>query len=188
MSLKHAIVGLLLERPMHGYELKRVLSPALSRADQMNDGVLYPLLARLQREGLVSRRVVAGARRPARHVIHSTKKCERAFIAWLESDAGESDEVAYDFLIARPFLAKYMFFDRLQPDLARRKLEGQLASARVKLDAFAAIRRGMVRRRVARHQLAILDLGITHQRQTIRWLERLVAGPRRRPRRKERHQ
>ncbi len=55
MALRHVILGLLLERPSHPYELKRRLSPGLPRERLINEGILYPLLARLEREGLVEK-------------------------------------------------------------------------------------------------------------------------------------
>ena len=57
LSLKYAILGILIEKPMHGYELKQAVSPALSRERLMNDGVLYPLLAKMEREGLGRKKV-----------------------------------------------------------------------------------------------------------------------------------
>ena len=61
--LPFVILGFLIDQPRHGYDLKRVLSPALTRDRQLNDGVLYPLLAKLMRDGHV-RRSVERAGRP----------------------------------------------------------------------------------------------------------------------------
>jgi DNA-binding PadR family transcriptional regulator len=174
MSLKPVIIGLLLERPLHGYELKRVLSPALSRERQLNDGVLYPVLARLAREGLIKKRVVPGQGRPDKHVFEPTPKGERWFLAWLAGDAGEADEVTYDFFIAQPFLAKCMFMDRLAPAEARHKIEAQRGSSKAKLDTFLEIRAGMIERNVDPWRIAILDLGIAQQTARLDWIERLL--------------
>lgn len=54
MALRHIILGLLVDRPDHAYALKHRLSPGLPRERLVNDGVLYPLLAKLQEEGLVT--------------------------------------------------------------------------------------------------------------------------------------
>ena len=54
-SLDFVVLGLLIERPAHGYALKRALTPALPRNQLVNDGILYPLLDRLERDELVRR-------------------------------------------------------------------------------------------------------------------------------------
>jgi DNA-binding PadR family transcriptional regulator len=184
MALKHAIVGFLLERPMYGYELKRALSPALSRESRVNDGVLYPILRRLERDGLVTKKVIAGEHRPDRHVLHPTKKAERWFFDWLENAGDEHDTVTYDFFIAHPFLEKCMFFHRLPLATVRAKLAAQQESGEAKLAAYEAIRRGMVLRHVDPYRIAILELGIAQHREKLRWLAALISDPPRRQRRK----
>jgi len=171
--LPFVILGFLVDEPRHGYDLKRVLSPALTRDRQLNDGVLYPLLAKLMRDGLVRRTVERqGAR--ARHVYAVTAKGRRHFRAWLATTVDEEDDVTYDFLVGHPFLAKCMFFMRLGPAERRTKLAAQRAAALAKLGEFTAIRRGMIERRVDPFRIAVLDLGIAQQREKIRWLGRLA--------------
>ena len=176
--LPFVILGFLIDEPRHGYDLKRVLSPALTRDRQLNDGVLYPLLAKLMRDGLVRRTVERrGAR--ARHVYAATAAGRRRFRAWLATAVDEDDDVTYDFLVGHPFLAKCMFFARLAPAARRAKVAAQRAAAVAKLHEFAAIRRGMVERRVDPFRVAVLDLGIAQQREKIRWLGRLARQERR---------
>ena len=62
--MKYPILGFLIDQPMHGYELKRALSPALPRERRVNDGVLYPLLQAMEAEGLISGRVERRERAP----------------------------------------------------------------------------------------------------------------------------
>jgi DNA-binding PadR family transcriptional regulator len=175
MSLKYAIIGLLLEAPAHGYELKRRLSPALASKGLVNDGVLYPLLAKLEKDGWLKGRLEIGgegaAAKRGRHVFFPTKKGERAFLAWLANDADEEDEVTYDFFLGHPFLAKCMFFERLDPATRAKKLEAQARSAQAKLEAFIRIKKGMKARAVDPWRIAILELGIAQQKQKLKWLE-----------------
>ena len=172
--MKHTILGFLVDRPMHGYALKRAMSPALPPRQRLNDGILYPLLRRMEDEGLVRKKVerTSGARE--RHVYHATAKGRRAFADWLSSAADESDEVAYDFLLGHPFLIKCLFFDKLEPEEVRTKLEHQLAECSRKLKTFHAIRDGMVARGVGSHRIAVLDLGIAQQKEKERWLKRMI--------------
>ena len=173
--MKHAILGFLVDQPMHGYALKRKLSPALPRERTMNDGVLYPLLRRMETDGLVRKQVEqAGSR--SRNVFHATAKGRREFERWLRSADDEADEATYDFLVGHPFLTKCLFFDRLDTAEVRQKLDAQLADSTHKLETFRAIREGMVARDVDPYRIAVLDLGIAQQKERVRWLKRMTSA------------
>jgi DNA-binding PadR family transcriptional regulator len=171
--LKYAVLGFLIDQPMHGYELKRALSPALPRERRVNDGVLYPLLKRMESDGLISGHVERGAGAPDRRVFHPTEHGRRAFREWLQGEAEERDEVTYDFMVGHPFLTKCLFFHDLGPARAGQKLGDQLESSEAKLVEFDRIRKGMVERGVDPYRIAVLDLGIAQQREKVRWLERM---------------
>jgi DNA-binding PadR family transcriptional regulator len=172
--MKYTVLGFLMDQPMHGYALKRALSPALPPEQRVNDGILYPLLKRMEGEGLVRKRVEAGSGARTRHVFHVTTRGQRAFEAWLAGAEDESDEVAYDFLVGHPFLAKSLFFARLEPREVRAKFERQLGDCSRKLDKFFSIREGMVARGVDSYRIAVLELGIAQQKEKQRWLKRMI--------------
>lgn len=174
--MKHAILGFLVDQPMHGYELKRKLSPALPRERRVNDGVLYPLLKRMEKERLVRKQVERAESGRSRNVFHATARGRREFDRWLRSADDEADEATYDFLVGHPFLTKCLFFDRLDADDVRQKLGAQLADSTRKLETFRAIREGMVARAVDPYRIAVLDLGIAQQKERIRWLKRMTSA------------
>ena len=171
--MKYAVLGFLIDQPMHGYELKRALSPALPRERRVNDGVLYPLLKRMEADGLVSGRVERRDGAPDRRVFHATAAGRRAFGEWLRSSIDEEDEVEYDFMLCHPFLTKSLFFHSLAASEVADKLADQLDASEAKLDDFRRIRKGMVERGVDPYRIAVLDLGIAQQREKVRWLKRL---------------
>jgi DNA-binding PadR family transcriptional regulator len=172
VDLSFAVLGFLQDRPMHGYQLKRALSPALSSSQLLNDGVLYPLLKRMERDGLITKRVERAGKAPDRNVFRPTKQGKDVFDEWLRSERSEADEVNYDFLLGHPFLAKCLFFDRLKPTEVRAKFEAQRVSSTAKLKEFERIRAGMVERGVNEFRLAVIDLGIAQQREKVNWLNR----------------
>ena len=51
--LECAILGLLAEQPLHGYELKKRLSETLGPLWGISFGSLYPALRRLERSGAI---------------------------------------------------------------------------------------------------------------------------------------
>src|SRR5436853_6523680 len=62
--LELAILGLLKEQELHGYELKKRLSAALGPFSSVSFGSLYPALARLEAAGAVKAVEANGAPRP----------------------------------------------------------------------------------------------------------------------------
>jgi DNA-binding PadR family transcriptional regulator len=171
--MRYPVLGFLTDRPMHGYELKAALSPALPRERRVNDGVLYPLLRRLETEGLIRGRREHGGGRE-RVVYRATAAGRREFAAWLATSAGEEDEVTYDFLVGHPFLTKCLFFGRLDEEQVAAKLERQLEQSRAKLAEFRRIRRGMEERGVDRYRIDVLDLGVAQQQARVRWLQQML--------------
>ena len=51
--LELAVLGLLLESPMHGYELRKRLTGLLGAFRAFSYGSLYPALRRMQADGLI---------------------------------------------------------------------------------------------------------------------------------------
>jgi DNA-binding PadR family transcriptional regulator len=174
--VKQAILGFLIDEPTHGYALKRKLSPALPRDQRMNDGVLYPLLKRMEREGLVRKQVERGESGRERNVFYVTARGREEFERWLHGHDEEADETAYDFLVGHPFLTKCLFFARLEQDEVKAKLDAQLDDSTRKLETFQSIRAGMVARGVDPYRIAVLDLGIAQQKERVRWLKRMATA------------
>ena len=159
---------------MHGYALKHALSPALPRKRLVNDGILYPLLAKMEKAGLIRKKMEPGGKAPNRYVLHPTEKGRNTFFDWLRGPAMEEDEVTYDFFVGHPFLIKCTFFKHLSRREVRAKLAAQRDRERGKLEAFERIREGMVERKVDAFRVAILDLGMAQQRDRIAWLDQLT--------------
>ena len=174
-NLREAILGLLMDRPAHAYALKKLLVPRVSRSEQINDGVLYPLLAKLASEGIICGREEVSAGKRKRTIFSVTAKGEATFLAWLESDADESDEPAYDFFMGHPLLVKVQFFSRLPPWRQAEKLAAQLRRTELKLRDYGEIRTGMVARDADAFRIALLDLSIAQQKANRKWLREQLA-------------
>src|SRR5258705_11547806 len=56
MPVKHALLALLVERDLTGYELKLRFERVLGEFWQLNSGQVYSTLERLRRAGMVARR------------------------------------------------------------------------------------------------------------------------------------
>lgn len=120
MSIRHAILGILTERPMHGYGLKRAFDDRVSPLWGLSTGQIYQTLAALERSALVVGRGERRGRRVARRVYSVTESGRREFLSWLREEPAP---------IIRPFREDLMI--RLM--MIRRETAPQLRST---VDAY----------------------------------------------------
>jgi DNA-binding PadR family transcriptional regulator len=180
--LELAILGLLKESTMHGYQLKKRLADTLGSFWQVSYGSLYPALKRLQREGAVEMVFPKDQAGRRKNVYRITEQGEQLFAELLEQ-AGKDASGDSDFSV------RLAFFKYLKPEtrvrvLERRRafLEGRGSSLRESLRTY--------RERVDGYTLSLMNHQLAATETDIRWLddmiqaERRQASPRRpRPRR-----
>jgi DNA-binding PadR family transcriptional regulator len=110
-----AILGLLKERPMHGYQLNRELGDQLGGLWKVSYGSLYPSLRRLERHGAISSEAGTGARRKT--VYRITDEGERMFLELLQEPPQENQGEDARFRV------RLAFFRYLPPETRVRLLE-----------------------------------------------------------------
>src|SRR5215831_9471033 len=103
-----AILGLLKEQPMHGYQLNRELSEQLGGLWRVSYGSLYPSLRRLERQGAITSEAGTGARRKTVYAI--TPEGERLFLELLEETPQENQTEDARFRV------RLAFFRYLPPE------------------------------------------------------------------------
>ena len=82
--LKGALLGLLLQRPGHGYDLANRLHRRLGPAWQIEAKGLYPMLQQLERAGLISPQAIACNGPTGRRVVyHPTIRAQSALTEWM---------------------------------------------------------------------------------------------------------
>ena len=173
--LELAILGLLKERPMHGYELKKRLTYMLGHFWSVSYGSLYPALKRLEKSGSIERAYSVKEKTRNRNVFRITHAGEGEFMRMLTADLTDSalgDNEKFDLRMA--------FFQYLEPEkrlslleTRRRLLEAQVAEFK----AYGSnngdedhYRKGLMRHKVelARSDIRWLDKLMAHERETIR--------------------
>jgi DNA-binding PadR family transcriptional regulator len=172
--LELAILGLLKERAMHGYELRKQLSARLGFFWTVSFGSLYPTLRRLERSGAVAkvRPAEQGMRRKQAYRI--TAAGEEQFLNLLEEGTSSSWE-------EDKFPLRLAFFRYLRPEMRIRLLERRKAYLEDKLDEG---RRSLSRAKRGRADLWTLSLmrhGVEVTEGDIRWLDELIAAERAHP-------
>ena len=166
--LELAILGLLKERSMHGYELKKQLGQRLGFFWTVSFGSLYPTLKKLERKRVVERLPGQGSRR--KHVYRITAAGEEEFLALLEDGPHSAWE-------DEKFPLRLAFFQYLRPEtrirlLERRKqtLEDRLAEGRRSLSAAG--------RRADGYTLSLMRHGVSVTEHDIAWLDELITAER----------
>jgi DNA-binding PadR family transcriptional regulator len=173
MALKHVLLGLLLDRPDHGYSLKHRLSPGLPREHLINDGVLYPLLGRLEKDGLLSSQTAHVAGRE-RRLFDTTAQGRHAFLAWLHSDADEAHEPTYELYAAHP-LVKLLFAEHLSEAQRRAKLARHASGVSQRVATLERLREIAPAPPSRRGNTAWLQLEIEQEQHRLEGLRALLA-------------
>lgn len=171
MALRHVLLGLLVERPDHAYSLKHRLSPGVPRERLINDGVLYPLLAKLESEGLVRSAEEPGRAGRPRRVYSPTAAGRREFRRWLRSAEDEEEPPVHSLFVEHP-LVKLLFADQLSPAALGAKLDRHAAHLGERIAALEELRR-IAPPEAAGLGGSLLDLELRQLRDRLDWLDGL---------------
>ena len=170
--LELAILGLLLESPMHGYELRKRLTGLLGAFRAFSYGSLYPALRRMQTDGLIAEDAApdGAVLRRARRVYQLTDAGRQRFTE-LVADTGPQNYTDDGFGV------HLAFFNRTPAAARMRILEGrrrQVEERREGLrDAIASASNSLDRYTRQLHQL-----GLESSEREVKWLNELIAAER----------
>lgn len=105
MSIPHALLGLLVRAPMHGYELKAAFESELGSLWTLNYGQLYPALEKLEADGLVAKERIVQDDRPDKKVYSITPEGRAELQRWLTEPGAPPkltrDEFYFKLMAAR---------------------------------------------------------------------------------------
>ena len=186
--LELPVLGLLKEKSMHGYELRKQLGAMLGPFWQVSWGSLYPTLRRLARDGAVEKVAEPQSKRRSarmtrtsaarsntrtttrrRNVYKITATGEEMFREMLEETGAAVD--------GEHFTLKLAFFRYLQPEkrvalLERRRayLEEKLAQFKLNLSTY--------RERMDTYALSLQHHNMAATETDIAWIEELISKER----------
>lgn len=168
--LELAILGLLKERPMHGYELKKELGQKLGFFWTVSFGSLYPTLKKLERRGVVAKvdSIRSSRRRQAYRI---TESGETYFLSLLEEGAASSWE-------EEKFPLRLAFFRYLRPEIRIRLLERRRVYLEEKLEEGARYLSSATRGQADSYTLSLMRHGMSATRHDIEWLDELITAER----------
>ena len=169
--LELAILGLLKEQPMHGYQLSRELGDSLGGFWRVSYGSLYPTLRRLEQAGAVAG-VADGETRARRKTTYEvTEKGEKLFFELLQETPHDNSTEDTKFRV------RLAFFRYLPPETRIRLLERRRATLEDRLSTIKDSLR-TTRERVDTYTLSLMEHGRSATESDIEWLESLIAAER----------
>ena len=181
--LELAVLGLLRETPMHGYELRKRLYTVLGAFRALSYGSLYPCLHELLAVGLIAEEHEeaepgvrpAGTARPragrrSLKVYRLTADGKER----LQELLGEGGPAAWE---DDGFGVHFAFFGQTRADVRLRILEGRRSRLEERMEAIrAAFTR--TRERVDSYTLELHRHGLESVEREVRWLNELIASER----------
>ena len=177
-TLELAVLGLLHEHPMHGYELRKQLNLALGWGRVLSYGSLYPALKKMSRAGWLTERTpateAAGGRasRRQRIVYELTPAGDERFTTLM----AESGPAAWE---DDNFDVRFAFFGRTDREIRLRILEGRRARLEERL---AKVKETFTSSQGAQAQdsytAELRRHGIESVEREVRWLTDLIAAER----------
>jgi PadR family transcriptional regulator, regulatory protein AphA len=168
---EYAILGLLEDQPMHGYELfQRFQSEVLGQIVHIEMSQLYAFLKKLERLVLIESELEPQGARPPRKVYQPTHDRRALLRQWLTTPVERPRDIRILFLI------KLYFVQRQLPEQLSTLIEQEVAACKRFLGSLEALRHGPVSiRDQAIFDQVILNSRIYQTRALLDWLHELQA-------------
>ncbi len=188
MSVKYALLGILAERPCHGYDLKRAFDEKLGDLWNLNYGQIYTTLDRLHADGLVDCDTVAQHDKADRKIYRITGAGLAEFRDWRTRPVKFEPRILRDELFV-----KLMFMEDDDVDAVLSLIQAQHSVClaymmkltnrkfNIEQDGRRALQQEadlLKRRRIERERLIgmlLIDVALQHAEADIRWLRHVEA-------------
>ena len=172
-TIELAVLGLLHESPMHGYELRKRLNLMLGWGRLLSYGSLYPALKKMLKASWIEERTVptgAVSRRP-RIVYQLTATGQGEFVR-LMSEVGPTAWEDDNFDI------RFAFFGRTDMEIRLRVLEGRRSRLQERLERVQG-QLSLTQKEVDRYAAELQRHGVESVEREVRWLSDLINAERR---------
>ena len=166
-----AVLGLLHESPLHGYELRKRLNLLLGWGRLLSYGSLYPALKKMLREGWIAEELgtVPVGRRP--RIVYKITERGNAEFTRLMSEVGPTAWEDDNFDI------RFAFFSRTDMDTRMRVLEGRRTRLQERLDRVQS-QLSRTQRQLDRYAAELQRHGLESVEREVRWLSDLINAER----------
>jgi DNA-binding PadR family transcriptional regulator len=177
-TLELAVLGLLHEVPMHGYELRKQLNTVLGWGRVLSYGSLYPALKRMLKAGWIVEQSASGTPGSAAVAVSRRQR-----IVYELTDAGEE---RFTTLMAQAgpsaweddnFDVRFAFFSRTDMEIRLRILEGRRTRLEERLERVQA-QLERTQQQMDRYAMELQRHGVESVEREVRWLSDLIAAER----------
>jgi DNA-binding PadR family transcriptional regulator len=182
--LEFAILGLLKQSPMHGYELRKELAHILGGLRSISFGSLYPALKRMRAAGLITTDEPEPTALPADAPPLTGRRGKVVYTITAEGKerfselVGQAGPESYDD--EGRFGVHLAFFRHTAADVRLRILEGRRRTVERQRDRLMdSLRR--TQEKLDRYTLELQRHGLDSVDREVRWLTELIDSERRQP-------
>ncbi len=171
-TIELAVLGLLHEGPMHGYELRKRLTLMLGWGRVLSYGSLYPTLKKMLRGALIDELAPAltpVSRRPK--IVYQVTEAGTAEFERLMSEVGPTAWEDDNFGI------RFAFFGRTDMEIRLRVLEGRRTRLQERLDRVQQ-QLSMTEKEVDRYSAELQRHGVESAEREVQWLSDLINAER----------
>jgi DNA-binding PadR family transcriptional regulator len=175
-TIELAVLGLLHEGPMHGYELRKRLNLMLGWGRVLSYGSLYPALKKMLRGALIAE--VASTTTPVTRrprIVYQLTDKGLAEFQRLMSEVGPTAWEDDNFDI------RFAFFGQTDMEIRLRVLEGRRTRLQERLDRVQS-QLAMTQKEVDRYAAELQRHGVESVEREVRWLSDLINAERGTPR------
>jgi DNA-binding PadR family transcriptional regulator len=178
-TLELAVLGLLHESPMHGYELRKQVNGVLGWSRLLSYGSLYPALKRMLKVGWIAEHVTPpepGATSRRQRIVYELTPAGTEHFTGLMADVGPSAWEDDNFDV------RFAFFSRTDIGARLRILEGRRSRLQERLDRVQhqlERTQQQMDRQIDRYAMELQRHGVESVEREVRWLSELINAERR---------
>jgi DNA-binding PadR family transcriptional regulator len=167
MSIKYALLGILAERDLHGYELKSSFDEKVGDFWSLNYGQIYSTLDRLEKEDLVTHDRLTQDKRPDRKIFSITPQGREELEKWLSTPVTKVRALRDEFFI------KLVFMDKKDPGPILELIEKQKMLYLKQMNRLTHRKVALKKKGESLDGLTtelLMDAGLFHAEADIKWL------------------
>jgi DNA-binding PadR family transcriptional regulator len=164
---EYVLLGFLMSRSMHGYELFNQFQIHLGYVWRLSQSQMYSTIKRLEAQGLIESLVDEGGTTPSRRYLTTTPEGRKRFSSWLMQPSDCSSRI-----MRLEFISRLFFASAQDPAVVAFIVQGQVASAAHELDNHRRMLEGLDAEDLF-NRLA-LEFRISQLRAQLEWLEKDV--------------
>ncbi len=167
MSVKYAMLGILAEKDLHGYELKSSFDEKVGDFWSLNYGQIYSTLDRLEKEDLVTHDRQTQDKRPDKKIYSITPKGKKELGEWLSAPVSKVRALRDEFFI------KLVFMDKRNPGPVLELIEKQKTLYLKQMNRLTH-QKVALKKQPKKHDTLttelLMDAGLFHAEADIKWL------------------